>query len=166
MAADKLLARIPGTANPSDYTPTQIGGASYANKVLALNAAGQLDQTMMPTGIGAPTATGTANSALTAGQFVNITGGTVKVADASVPLKANGFVLSGYASAATGVVVYLSGQNTAVTGLTPGPVYLGTNGAAISSTTGLVAGNIAQFIGDAITATDVDFQPAPPITVA
>lgn len=51
---------------------TTSAGAGDANKVVALDAAGRIDSSMMPVGIGADTASIVASEALAAGDLVNI----------------------------------------------------------------------------------------------
>ncbi len=51
---------------------TSSAGAGDSGKVVALDAAGRIDSTMMPVGIGADTATITTSEALAAGDLVNI----------------------------------------------------------------------------------------------
>lgn len=77
------------------------------------------------------TSTGTAEEALSAGDFVNITTtGTVQLADASDNEKiADGFVLEDYADAATNVRVFYGAENNVLSGLITGHTYF------LSSTT-------------------------------
>jgi hypothetical protein len=142
-------------------------GAADAGKIPALDSAGKLDSTLMPSGIGADTKSIVASENLAAGNFVNIynDAGTPKVrkADNSNGRRAHGFVLSAFSSAAT-ATVYLDGSNTAVTGKTPGAVqFLGTGGASVETapTSGL-----SQQVGFAVTATDVKFDNRMPVTLA
>lgn len=144
-------------------------GAGDAGKLAALDGAGRLDATMMPVGVGADVSIITASEALAAGDYVNIwnsTGAKARKADATVAGKeAMGFVLSAVASAGA-AAVYFEGPNTAVTVQTPGPVFLqitaGLGGVAAPS----AAGNVVQRIGFATSATSVNFQSQPPITLA
>jgi hypothetical protein len=72
------------------------------------------------------TSVGTAEEALSAGDFVNLdlTTGAVQLADASVNDEmAHGFVLEDYADAATDVRVYYGAENNALSGLIPGRIY-------------------------------------------
>ena len=82
---------------------------------------------MMPSGLGADTASVTASEALAAGDYVNIwdNAGAVRVrkADANTLGKpADGFVIAAVANAAT-ALVYLEGQNNQHTGLVGGTRY-------------------------------------------
>lgn len=144
---------------------------SAANKIPKLDGSGRLDVTVMPSGIGADTASITASEALAAGDFVNIwnNGGTANIrkADASVAGKeAHGFVLSAVSAAASGTV-YFEGTNNQCTGLTPGVQYLSaaTAGKSVAAApTG--AGKVVQVIGFAYSATSMNFQSELPIVLA
>ncbi len=137
-------------------------GAGDAGKLVTLDGSGRLDSTVLPVGIGADTAAIVASEALSAGDFVNIhnsTGARVRKADASGTGKeAMGFVLTAVASGAT-ATVYFEGTNTAVTGQTPGKVYLdpGNPGKA-TATVPTTAGHIVQEVGFATSATSVNFH--------
>lgn len=144
-------------------------GAGDAGKLVQLDGAGRIDSTMMPVGIGADTSTITASEALAAGDFVNVwdsSGAKVRKADATVAGKeAHGFVLSAVSNAAA-ATVYFEGANTGVTGMTPGPVFLATTAGTATNTAPSGSGNIVQRIGFATSATSVNFQSQPPVTLA
>lgn len=144
-------------------------GAGDTGKIVQLDAAGRIDNTMMPIGIGADTASITTSEALSAGDFVNIhnsSGAKVRKADATVAGKeAHGFVLSAFGSGVS-ATVYFEGTNTGVSGQTPGPVFLSTTagGAAAAAPSG--SGNVVQRIGFATSATAINFQAGVPVTLA
>lgn len=144
-------------------------GAGDAGKIPQLDASGRLDATMMPVGLAADTAIITTSEAVAAGDFVNIwnsTGAKVRKADATVAGKeAHGFVLVGAAAAAP-ATVYFEGQNTAVTGQTPGPVFLSTTAGVANAAPPSGAGNAIQRLGTAISATTVVFEATTPIVLA
>jgi hypothetical protein len=148
---------------------TTSAGAADAGKVAALDASGKLDNTMMPVGIGADSTVMVASEALSAGDFVNIwnsTGAKVRKADATTSGKeAHGFVLSAVASAGN-ATVYFEGSNTAVTGQTPGGVFLATTAGGATSTAPIASGNIVQGIGFATSTTSINFQSQPSILLA
>lgn len=158
-----------GAGGVAETIATQVGGGGAANLIPALDAAGRLDITMMPTGIGADTGVITASENLAAGDFVNIwnsTGAKVRKADATVAGKeAMGFVLSAVSSGAA-ATVYFEGSNTAVTGQMPGPAYLSTTAGLATPTPPSASGNVVQPIGFAISATVINFQSGTPITKA
>lgn len=148
---------------------TTSAGAGDSGKVVALDAAGKIDNTMMPVGVGGDSTTMTASENLAAGDFVNVwnnSGAKVRKADATVAGKeAHGFVLGAISSAASGTV-YFEGSNTGVTGQTPGPVFLSTTAGTATATAPSGSGNVVQRIGFAISATAINFQSQPPVTLA
>ena len=144
-------------------------GAGDAGKLAALDASGRLDTSMMPTGIGADTQIITTSEALAAGAFVNIwnsTGAKVRNADATtVGKKAMGFVLAAFASGAS-ATVYFEGTNTQVSGQTGGDVFLQTTAGTAGATIPSASGNVVQNVGFATSATTINFQSQPAITLA
>lgn len=169
MAAKKFLRLVSGAFTEIFATVTSAGAADDGN-IVALDATGRLDTSVMPVGIGADTALIAASEALSAGDWINVwdSAGVPKVrkADATTPGKeAHGFVLAAVTSGAS-ATVYFEGTNTQVTGQTAGPVYLqttpGTGGATVPSG----SGQIVQEIGFAVSATAVNFQSQLPVTLA
>jgi hypothetical protein len=166
----KYLDQISGNAREVNATVASAGAAD-AGKIIGLDASGRIDVTMMPTGIGADTASVTTSEALAAGDFVNIhesTGVKVRKASAaSVATEAHGFVLSAFASGAA-ALVYFEGTNpTGQSGLTGGDVFLspttpGKGQSAVPTT----AGQIVQVIGTAVSATSVNAGVQRPIILA
>lgn len=148
---------------------TSSAGAGDTGKLVALDGSGRIDLTMMPVGITADVASLTTSEALSAGDFVNIwssTGAKARKADAAVAGKeAHGYVLAAAASGAV-ATVYLEGTNTAVTGQTPGPVFLSTTAGGATSTAPSAAGNAVQRLGVAISATAISFEAGSPIVLA
>lgn len=144
-------------------------GAGDAAKIAQLDGSGRLDSSVMPVGIGADTATITTSEALAAGDFVNIhnsSGAKARKADATTAGKeAHGFVLAGVASAAS-ATVYFEGTNTAVSGQTPGPVFLQTTAGTAGSTPPSSTGNIVQKLGVATSATTINFERGEQIVLA
>lgn len=145
-------------------------GAGDAGKLTSLDASGRLDVSFMPVGLGADTSSVIASEILSAGDLVNIfnNAGTANVrkADATTSGKeAHGFVLAGFAAAAS-ALVYFEGSNTAVTGRTPGVQFLTTVAGSSSITAPTGAGNVVQRVGFATSATSINFQSQPPIVLA
>ena len=145
-------------------------GAGNAGDLVSLDDSGRIDNSMMPVGIGADTSSLTASEALAAGDFVNVwnDGGTAKVrkADATTAGKhAHGFVLAAVASAGA-ATVYFEGTNTQVTGQTAGDVFLLTTAGACGATAPISTGNVVQKLGVATSATAVNFEAQPPVTLA
>lgn len=77
-----------------------------------------------------------------------------------------GFVLSAFGSGVS-ATVYFEGTNTAVTGLTPGIQYLdpATPGKSTGTYPTFTAGQVSQIVGFATSATTLNFQYTPSITV-
>lgn len=148
---------------------TSSAGAGDSGVVVALDGSGRIDSTMMPVGIGADTQSITASEALAAGDMVNIwnsTGAKARKADATVAGKeAHGFVLASVSNGAQ-ATVYFEGTDTAVTGLTPGRLFLSTTAGLATSTAPSGTGNIVQRVGFAVSATAMNFQSQTPITLA
>lgn len=145
-------------------------GATDAGKIPALDANGKIDQTMMPTGMGADVQILPATEALAAGDFVNVWDNagvaSVRKADATVAGKeAHGFVLGAFASGAS-ATVYFEGTNNAVTGQTAGPVFLSATAGQAVSAAPSGSGNVVQRIGFATSATTINFQSQTPIVLA
>lgn len=144
-------------------------GAADAAKVVQLDSAGRLDATMMPVGVGADTALITTSEALVAGDLINVwnsTGAKVRKADpATAGKEAHGFVLAGFASGVA-ATVYFEGTNTAVTGLTPGPQYLGATAGKSTNVAPTGAGKVVQRVGFATSPTTLNFNAGEPIVLA
>lgn len=167
--ADKYIKQVAGTLTEQEALVVS-AGAGDTGKIPALDASGRLDNSVMPSGIGADTASVTASEALAAGDLVNIWDdtGTFKVrkADASTSGKeAHGFVLSAVSMAAS-ATVHFEGSNTAVSGLTPGVRYLATTAGGTTATAPSGSGNVVQRVGLATAATNLNFEMGTPIVLA
>ena len=152
----------------AEYVGVIVGGAANAFQLVALNASGQLDLTMMPTGIGPDTQPLPASEAISAGSLVNVYlnagTSTMRNANGATGLKANGFVLQAVAQGANGTA-YLSGLNTAVAGLTPGPAFLSDSSVgAVAAAGATTPGHIYQEVGVVTAAGVLQFAPGPAIT--
>jgi len=168
MAGNKYVANNAGTLTEVVANQTS-AGAGDAGKIVALDASGRIDATMMPVGIGADTQSITTSEALAAGDIVNVhnsTGAKVRKADASVAGKeAHGFVLAAFGSGVA-ATVYFEGTNTQVSGQTPGPVFLSTTPGVASAAAPSATGNVVQRIGFATSPTSINFQSQPPVVLA
>jgi hypothetical protein len=168
--ADKYIKNNSGQLAEVEAT-TSSSGAGSAGKIVALDSAGKLDNTMMPTGIGATTKLAATTESLSAGDLVNLfnDSGTIKArkADASNGRRAVGFVLSAVTSP-NNATVYLDGTITGLTGLTPGAAYYlsGATAGAATATAPTTSGYISQEIGIALSATEINFEEQQPITLA
>jgi hypothetical protein len=143
-------------------------GAGDSGKLPSLDGSGKLDNSFMPVGIGADTASIATSETLAAGDFVNIwdsTGAKVRKADATTAGKeAHGFVLSAFTHPTT-ATVYFEGTNTAVSGKTPGVQFLQTTAGTSGSTAPSSSGNVVQKLGVATSATTINFEPQQPIVL-
>jgi hypothetical protein len=167
--ADKYLYNNAGTITEREATASSAGAAN-AGDVVALDSAGRIDNSMMPVGIGADTATVEASENLAAGDFVNIynsSGAKVRKADASTAGKeAHGFVLAAVTSGQN-ATVYFEGTNTQVSGQTPGPVYLSASTAGLATSTAPSgSGNVVQRLGVAVSATAINFETGAVVVLA
>lgn len=167
--ANKYLYNNGGVITEKEGIVTS-AGASDSGKIPALNSSGRIDNSMMPVGIGADTGSISASENLSAGDFVNIynDAGTAKCrkADATTSGKeAHGFVLSSVASGAN-ATVYFEGTNTAVTGITPGNVFLSTTAGTATITPPSASGNAVQLLGVAFSSTSINFEKGMPIILA
>ena len=163
MPAKKYIALVNGRLQEQQATVVSTGAADDG-KLVALDSSGRLDTSVLPVGVGADTATIQASEDLAAGDFVNIhdVSGSPRVrkADASTAGKeAHGFVLSAVAAGAN-AAVYFEGQNTQVTGKTPGArQYLSaTTPGATTETPPSRSGNVVQLVGVAVSATTISTE--------
>lgn len=167
MAAQKFLANVAGKIKEVIASVT-----STANAIVAMDATGRIDASVLPVGIGAEIVSAVASEALAAGDLVNLYNNagvlTVRKADATTNAKpAHGFVLVSVSNAGT-ASIYLPGHlNTAVTGLTIGSdYYLSTTPGQITTTAPSATGNIVQPVGKADKTTELMFISLPTIEIA
>lgn len=171
MANDGNFLNLANGQRVLDRAAQTSAGAADANKIIRLDAAGKIDTTFLPTGVGPETRTTTASEALSAGNLVNLwnDAGTLKArkADATTTGKdANGFVLAGISSGATGTVYLEEGVISGLSGLTLGSIYyLHTTAGGLTTTVPSSSGNVVQEVGKALSATELLFRPRAPITI-
>lgn len=162
MAAPKFLRLLAG--RPTEAIAAAVGGAGASESVVSTGTAGTIDPTFFPAGIGQDLIVVPASEALAAGNLVNLYSNSgiesARKADGSTTGKeCSGFVLAAVASGAN-ATVYRSGQNTAVTGLTPGDAWLSaTTPGGIQATPPTGSGQTVQKVGKVIMATLADVQP-------
>lgn len=160
MAADKYIALNSGTL--TNTSAVQAGGAGNAGKIVALNdTTGLLDVTMFPDGATSVATVTVGTTTVTPGDLVYIAPGTglVELAKAdAIATKAQGFVLTTVTSG-NPVSVYFSGENTGVSGLTPGTeYYLSAATAGKITATPPSNPNFIQPVGFSVTATRLHFH--------
>ncbi len=165
MAAKKFLRQVSGIITEIVATIVS-AGAGNDGDIVALDATGKLDVSVMPTGIAADVKVMTTSENLAAGDLVNVYSNagtlTARKADASASGKlANGFVIAGTTSG-NNATVYFEGTNAQVTGLTVGSdQYLSASTPGLSTDTPPSgASQVVQKVGKALAATELSFEPA------
>jgi hypothetical protein len=151
-----LLKRLVGTDTP-DGTP-----ANDAGRIPILNAGGQLDAGFVPVAGSTYAATNGA-TVLTGGEALTFVAGVTVLADADdVTLPVMGFASAGAAAAAAVEVITPGHVVSGLSGMTPNArQYLSlTAGGITEDVSAYVAGNGVQYLGRAISATELMFQPA------
>jgi hypothetical protein len=166
MPAKSFLRRLNGLTTLV-FGVQSSAGAANAGDIPALDETGRIDNSMMPVGIGADTASIPATENLAAGALVNVynsTGQKVRNADGTTAGKeCTGFVLAAVTSGAN-ATVYFEGTITGLTGLTPGArYYLATTPGGVTATPLAATGNVDQLVGVAISTTSISFEPGEPV---
>lgn len=161
MPASKFLALVGGRIREVIATVTS-GGVVDDGKIVALGSDGRLDNSVLPVGVGIETKSIQASENLGAGNLVNIwnSGGEFRVrkADATTAGKeAHGFVLSSVSTGQT-AQVYLEGTVTGLTSLTPGRYYLATTPGEITQTPPSNPNNVVQYVGNAVSSSELTFE--------
>lgn len=160
MAVQKTLQLVSGIITEVAAVESS-SGAGDEGKIVALNAAGQIDASMLPAS-GAITML--ASESLAAGALINVwdDAGNVSVRNAdntSVNKRAHGFAPGAIGSGNTGTVVIGDDTITGLSTLTIGGEYfLGTaGGLTLTAPTG--TGKIVQRVGVAKSTTELFFEP-------
>lgn len=166
MALPKFLVQVGGFFQEVYATAT--GGIANANKIVSLDNNGLLSQSMFPAGVGDDITVVVASENLAAGDFVNlwVNAGALNArkADASTTGKyAHGFVLQGF-TAGSSAQVFRRGQNTAITGVAPGDIFLSdVTPGRTTSTPVTGTGKTSQRLGTAVSSTLIDVSIEQPI---
>lgn len=168
--ADKYLYNNAGVLTEKEASASS-AGVTDAGKVVALNAEGDIDASMLPPGIAPDISVITASEGLSSGDFVNIwnDAGTPKArkADGSTSGKhAHGFVLEAV-SQGNPADVYFDTDNNQVTGATAGDVFLSATtpgGFQASAPSG--TGQVVQRLGVATAATNIKVEIQQPLVLA
>lgn len=167
MAAQRFIALVTGKLKQVAAAVT-----STPDAIVAMDATGHLDNSVMPVGVGAEVVVCAASENLTAGNFCNFhnNAGVINVrkSDATVAGKmTHGFVLTNVTAPANATVYLPSQTNTALSGLTVGADYYAhTTAGAASATPPAAPGNVLQYLGTAHSATAMVFTPGPTIELA
>lgn len=167
MAAQKTLQVNANGQKVEVAAVESSAGAGDEGKIVALNAAGQIDTTMIDSALLTETKVSPASEDLAAGDLVDIWNdtGTLKVrkADASAASagkKADGFVKAAVTAPAN-ATVYFDGEVSGLTGLTPGAEYFLSDSTpgGITATPVTTAGNLLQSVGVAKSVNTLSFEP-------
>lgn len=167
--ANKYIAVITGLLQEIAGLVTSTG-VPDAGKIVATDATGRLDTSLMPIGVMPEVKIMTTSENLSAGNFVNIYSNagteTARKSDASNGFTADGFVLAGTTSG-TNATIYLEGINNQLTSLTIGAMnYTSATPGGATATAPTTSGYIVQQIGKTLSATELAFQPQQAITLA
>ena len=165
----KFLKRDQATGTiQEESTVTVSAGAADVGKAASLDAAGKLDPSVMPVGIGADTQSAVASEALAANDLINFhnVAGVLNMrkADKTNGRAAMGFVKAAVANAASGVA-FLEGALPALARAPGARQYLDTAG-GVTEAPATAAGHLHQYIGNALTATSINFEADDPILLA
>lgn len=171
MAAARYLANVLGRVREVIATVVS-AGAGDDGKIVALDSSGRLHTSVMPVGIGADTASRVASETLSAGAQVNVwldsATPSVRNADAAtVGKECDGFVLTAVTSGQT-ATVYFEGRNSSLTGLTAGARYYlsAATPGGVTLTAPAASGNVVQYLGKAISDTELAFEATDGIVIA
>lgn len=177
MAAKKYLTKIlTGLKKGSEALMSAVvvsAGAANAGDLVALNDNGKLDESVMPSGIGAETVIAPASENLSAGDLIDLwdDAGTLKArkADATAYGKpADGFVKAAVVATAN-ATVYMPGQQiTGLAGLDLDADYYLSAAApgGVTADPPTAAGNVIQKVGKALSASVLFFYPEEPVEIA
>lgn len=160
--ADKYQSLISGRETMVEATVTSTGVAE-AGDIVALDASGKLDVSVLPTGVGPQVQVIVTSENLSAGDFVNIwdDAGTPKarLADSTNDRRAVGYVVAS-TTAPANATVYFEGRNDQLSGLTAGQrIYLDAAGNIQTTAPSLAGGDVIhQYLGKALSATVMDVE--------
>lgn len=164
--ADKYN-RISGSGLVETAGTVTSAGVGNAGNILALDANGLIDPSCMPSGITPDQISGTSNGAITAKDMCYVeAAGTIarSTAAAGTPKGAMGWALT---SVATGqpITIQLEGKIVGLSALTVGSTYFlsNTTPGGITTTPPSATGELWQPIGQALSATVLNFEPDTPI---
>ena len=161
--SDQYLSLVGGAQVEVEANNTS-AGAGDAGKIIALDAAGKIDPSMLPANVNEPFQILVAFIALSPGSMVNIrSDGKVQLANATSSLTAVGFVLAA-SSVNSNATVFFEGLVTGLSGLTPGAkYYLDSTAGQITDVPVTASGRLHQVVGRAVSSTTLLFQPDEPI---
>lgn len=147
--------------NQVQFTVTSSGDES-AGQGVGLNSSGKLDLSVMPTGVAPASISVLASEAITAGSLINMYNnlGTLNIRNANATDNTKpfqGFILSNVAESASVNVYFPGNVITGLSGLTPGSNYYLSKvaGGIVTDVSGYSGGNVIQYVGIALSATQL-----------
>lgn len=159
MAMPRLFTIVSGKVKGIILSIQSSAGAGDAEKLIATDATGKIHSSFLPAGLGAATISVTTTEALAAGDFVEIyasSGSKCRKADAATLKRAKGFVLSAFGSGVPATIYPLGEVNNQLAGLTPGAdYYLSLTAGGITTSAPSATGQMYQYLGTAISATEL-----------
>jgi hypothetical protein len=171
MPAQRFLALVAGRIRQIAAVVVSAGTVNEGD-IVALDAAGKIDPSVLPVGVGLNTVPATATEPLAAGDVVNLYNQAGSIAVRKADATAEGKECSGFVKATTAngavATVYTPGNiMTGLSGLTPGArQYLHKVPGLRVETPPSSPGNVVQMLGIASSATSMVFEPEEPITIA
>lgn len=167
--AQKFLNLVSGILTQIEALVTS-AGAGDAGKIPALDSSGRLDSSVLPVGVGVLSKSIVTSENLAARDMVNLydDSGTLKArkADANNSMPAHGYVTAAATSPAA-ATVYFDGIISGFTGLTPGArYYLSETAGEVDDAAPSSGGAYVQYIGVALSATEIEFDPADFVVLA
>lgn len=162
MAANSYLDSVAGEIQQK-LAAQSSAGAGDAGKIIALDSGGKLPVSMLPNGVGQLVFNCASFENLGARAMVNFynNAGVINArnADATGPLACHGFVIASVTAPAA-IDVYVDvGLITGFTALTVGARYYLSTVGGITATPPSASGNIVQYLGIALSATELFFNP-------
>lgn len=169
MANNTYLDNVAGEMQQKAAINTS-AGAGDAGKIPALDSAGRMSPTMLPVGVGVLVKSIVSSENLAARDMVNVwnDAGTIKVrkADANNNMPCHGYVSAAVTSPAA-ADVYFDGIISGFVGLTLGArYYLSETAGEITATPPSASASLVQYIGVAVSATEIEFDPADYVKLA
>jgi hypothetical protein len=160
MSTNRFITLVNGIRTLVTAVATS-AGAIDAFKIISTGSDGRLSMTFMPVGVGSSAVSIVASENLVAGDLVNIWNNSgvrnARKADATNSRPAHGFVLAAVSSGQS-ATVFQQGENTSLSGLTPGAIlFLGTAG-AVTATAPSGTNNLVQEVGFALSSTSILFE--------
>lgn len=167
--ANKYLNIVAGIITQIEALVTS-AGAGDAGKIPALDAAGRISATMLPVGVGVLVKSVVSSENLAARDMVNVynNAGTLNVrkADANNNMPVHGYVINAVVSPAA-ADVYFDGIISGFAGLTPGARYfLSETAGGVTTVPPSASGSYVQYVGVALSATEIEFDPDDYIVLA